>query len=256
MKTNLITFIIALNLLSSSCKKSHAIVVPPETILKGMPTLMDYTVHHLRLHGKFIAYDTLNNEISRSDFLQQLTTGNYLPLQLYSNGNNLEYQLYKLKPDVDSDIKRMIQQIGYTYYGIYQNEGKPLPKFHFVDLYGNIYTPENTKGKILVLKAWYIGCAPCAEEMPLLNKLTEKYKNRKDIIFVSIALNKKTALETFLKDHPFKYAVATTNNKYLSDSLKVVGYPAHWVINKQGIVVSMSYAHDEMIRSLQIEAAK
>lgn len=217
---------------------------------------MDYTVNHLRLHGDFIAYDTNSNKISRGDFLKQLTTGNYFPLQVYSNGNNWEYQLYKLKPDVDPGVKRMIQQIGYTYYGIYQNEGKPVAKFHFVDLNGNIYTPENTKGKIIVLKAWYIGCAPCAEEMPLLNKLTEKYKNRKDIIFVSLAPNSKSALETFLKEHPFKYAVATANKKYLSDSLKVVGYPVHWVIDKQGIVVSMSYAHDEMISVLQREAAK
>jgi peroxiredoxin len=150
----------------------------------------------------------------------------------------------------------MLQQIGYTYYGICQIEGKPLPKFRFVDLKGNIYTPENTKGKIVVLKTWYIGCIPCAAEMPQLNKLTEKYKNRKDILFVSIAPNTKPDLETFLKDHPFKYAVASTGKKYLSDSLKVVGYPAHWVINKQGVVVNMSYDKDEMIRALQIEAAK
>jgi hypothetical protein len=83
MKIHLITFIIAANLLFSSCLKSQP-VVPSETILKNMSTLMDYTVNHLRLHGAFIAYDTHANKISKGDFLKQLTNGNYLPLQLYS----------------------------------------------------------------------------------------------------------------------------------------------------------------------------
>jgi peroxiredoxin len=255
MKTCLITFILALSLLFSNCAKSQ-VVVQPETILKSMSTLLDYTVNHLRLHGNFIAYDTHANKISKGGFLQKLTTGNYLPLQVYSKTYNWEYHLYKLKSNVNHDVTGMLQQIGYTYYGIYQNEGKPLPRFRFVDLKGNIYIPENTKGKIVVLKAWYIGCVPCAAEMPKLNKLTEHYKNRKDIIFVSIAPNSKSALENFLKEHPFKYAVVPTNKKYLSDSLKVVGYPAHWVINKQGVVVNMSYDKNEMIRALQKETAK
>ncbi len=255
MKTCLITFIIAVSLLFSDCAKSQ-VPVQPEAILKNVSTLLDYNVNHLRLHGDFIAYDTHGNKISKGDLLQQLTTGNYLPLQVYSKGDNWEYHLYRLKANVDHDVQRMLQQIGYTYYGIYQNEGKPLPKFHFVDLKGNIYSPKNTQGKIVVLKAWYISCVPCVAEMPELNKLTEKYKNRKDIIFVSIAPDSKPALENFLKTHPFKYAVIPIDKKYLSDSLKVVGYPAHWVINKQGIVVNMSYDKDEMMSELQKETSK
>jgi len=93
----------------------------------------------------------------------------------------------------------MLKQIGFTAYGCYQMEGKQFPKFHYVDLNGNTYTSENTKGKILVLKAWFISCKACVAEMPMLNKLTEEYKNRKDIVFVSIAWDSKKALEAFEK---------------------------------------------------------
>lgn len=36
--------------------------------------------------------------------------------------------------------------------------GKKVPKFEFVDLNGHKYNRENTKGKILVMKFWFIGC--------------------------------------------------------------------------------------------------
>jgi thiol-disulfide isomerase/thioredoxin len=43
------------------------------------------------------------------------------------------------------------------------------------------------KGKIVVIKCWYIHCAACIKEFPEVNNLVRKYKDRKDIIFISLA---------------------------------------------------------------------
>ncbi len=161
-----------------------------------------------------------------------------------------------MPPSADHDINKVLKQIGDTYYGYSLVEGKRFPAFKFKDLNSNIYNTQNTKGKIIVLKGWFISCVPCVAEMPALNKLKDEYRDRKDIIFLGMAFDRKDALQRFLKTHTFNYAVVPVTAKYLHQTLHVTGYPVHWVINKQGIVVDMSYDMHEMIAALRAEAAK
>jgi cytochrome oxidase Cu insertion factor (SCO1/SenC/PrrC family) len=59
-----------------------------------------------------------------------------------------------------------------------KKEGK-FPDFSFKDLNGNLITNESMKGKIVVIKCWYIHCAACIKEFPEVNNLVRKYKDRK-----------------------------------------------------------------------------
>ncbi|MES2277045.1 MAG: TlpA disulfide reductase family protein [Bacteroidota bacterium] len=259
MKTYFTTLVLTISLFISLTAKSQPrlkATVPAKSIIKNMSTLMDYNRDHLRLNIDFIAYDAQAHIVTKTQFLKAITTGDYLPLKVSSGKKAWEYQLYKLDADADSDVKSMLKQIGVTYYGFNLMVGKPFPKFHYIDLNGNVYTPENTKGKILVLKGWFISCVPCVAEMPELNKLTEQYKNRKDILFVSMATDTKKALQGFMKRMTFKYAVVPVKAAYIENTLHTTGYPVHWIINKQGIVVSMTYDHAEMIAALHQEALK
>jgi len=54
-----------------------------------------------------------------------------------------------------------------------------------------------------------IGGTSCVSgvTLPALNKLVTQYVNRKDIVFVSLAFDKKEALKEFLSKTTFKYAV-------------------------------------------------
>ncbi len=232
------------------------IVVPVDSIIKNMNSLLAYNSAHLRLEDNFLAYDEQGHTITKQRLLEQTATGKYLPLQVYSKGNVWAYRLYKLPENTDQDVRLMLKQIGVIYYGFYQSIGKPLPPFHYVDLNGNVYTSANTKGKIMVLKAWSTSCIPCVEEMPMLNKLVDQYKSRKDIIFVSIAYDSRERLRAFMNHRTFKYAVVPMPIDYIQKTLHVTGYPAHWVINKQGVVVSMSYDKSDMIAALNKEAQK
>ena len=259
MKKSLVTIFAVLVLFFITIAQAQTpgeAVVSPDSILKNMNNLLQYNSDHLRLDGDFAAYNEDGNKMEKGRFLQMIASGKYLPLQVYSKHNGWEYKLYKLKSNVDSDAQAMLKQIGATDYSIYQTIGKPFPNFHYIDLNGKVYTPENTKGKIVVLKAWFTSCVPCVKEMPELNKLVDMYKKRKDIIFVSIAFDSKAKLEAFAKRTLFKYAIVPVSMDYIQDTLHGTGYPIHWVINKQGIVVSMSYDHDDMIAALYKEAMK
>src|SRR5690606_22334605 len=109
------------------------------------------------------------------------------------------YKLYKLDDNADKRIGSTIKLESTTIYGLSEIEGSPLPQFNFTDLNENIYTNENTKGKTIIIKTWFINCKACIAEFPELNEFVEKYKDRNDIIFLSLALDSKSELEAFLK---------------------------------------------------------
>ena len=55
-----------------------------------------------------------------------------------------------------------------------------------------------TKDKVTILNVWGVFCHPCMNEIPLLHKIYDKYKDRKDFAFVTIAVNSEPELLKFL----------------------------------------------------------
>lgn len=234
----------------SSCTPTSTYGVPvkePSDILKDQTSFMKY-LPTLKLSEDFIALNTSSKVITKGEFLEELSTGAYLPLQLNSN-DSLYYQLYKI--DTPPDYIMWLQYKADREYKNYQMEGKELPDFNFTDLNGTVYDKETTVGKIVILKCWFIGCVPCVEEMPALNKLVNKYKNRKDIVFVSLAFDKKKDLKKFLIKQTFEYAVVANQKDYVIKDLEVTSFPTHIVINKKGFVVKVVSSYEEMEAALK-----
>jgi thiol-disulfide isomerase/thioredoxin len=241
---------------AASAQNSAKEVVPAENVIKSIQALLRYNSEYLKFKEEFTAYDEHMHHLGNEVFLKKITSGNYLPLRLASSTATAAYRLYKLPSNTDPDVKIMLKQIGETNYGYALIQGKKFPPFRFQDLSGKVYTSANTKGKIIVLKAWFTSCVPCIAEMPLLNRVKENYHDRKDIIFLSIAFDSKKALQKFAARKIFNYAIIPVTAKFIEEDLHATGYPVHWVINKQGYVVDMSYNHEEMIAALQKEASK
>jgi len=86
--------------------------------------------------------------------------------------------------------------------------------------------------------------------MPELNAVVDKYQNRKDILFVSIAFDSKASLIKFNKRKGFKYAIASVPETYIEQTLNANAYPTHWVINRDGRIVKRTNEPDVMIETL------
>lgn len=223
-------------------------VVPVAEILKDVRSWVGYDAGHLRLTGDFKAYNAQASAISKGEFLKQLSSGNYLPVKMRAKDGLLSYQLYKMP--AETSLKDVIEDYGRRHYHQYKREGKTLPAFNFKDLNGKSYTSANTKGKILVFKCWFIGCMACVKEMPRLNQLVEQYKDRKDVIFVSLASDSNKDLNAFLKKTKFSYAVVPDQGGYMSGPLGISIYPTHFIVNKKGMVVKEVTDAEDMIRAL------
>ena len=136
-------------------------------------------------------------------------------------------------------------------------EGKRLPEYNFIDLNGISYNREDTKGKLLVLKCWFITCKVCVEEFPELNKLVDKYK-KENISFVSLAFDEKDKLVEFLKTKTFKYPTIPLQKDYMAKKLKINQYPTHLIVDSNGVIIKMvnnvktlSYELDRIMNKLK-----
>lgn len=252
-------FSLTLLLFASSCGPKNPAesdpVTPPAEIMKNIKSFSYYKSDYLRLSEDFTAFNDDREQITPGQFFTQLSTGCYLPLRLKIK-DSIVYRLHPLVPSDNEDIRSYLEQIGKIELKHYQMEGKPLPPYQITDLNGQHYSPENTKGKILVLNTWFIHCHACNDEMPDLNKLVIKYKNRKDILFVSLAFDTRSQLKAYLTKKRFDYANVPVDKDYIEKQLNLNMYPTHLVINKNGMIKKVMNDPRELAIVLAQEAAK
>jgi peroxiredoxin len=211
-----------------------------ESLQKDFMKWWTYYSNQINLSSDFIAIDTLSNKISKAAFLESLTTGKYIPVKLTPKDTSVIcYKLFQLGQTADKGIEEPIKNASIKEYERFKMEGRQFPKFNFTDLNGKQYTNENTKGKFVVLKCWFIRCQACIAEFPELNEMVNQYKNRDDIVFVSLAYDDDADLKTFLLTKPFNYATVSVQKSYLKDTLNVNSFPTHYLIDKDGKIVKV-----------------
>lgn len=115
------------------------------------------------------------------------------------------------------------------------NEGDNFKGTKITDVLGNKYDLRKPNGKIYILNFWFIKCEPCKKEIPDLNKLVEKYKDNKDVIFLAIGLDGAYDIKQFLSTTPFRYNIVD-DGRYLASKYNVKLYPTHAVVGKDGTI--------------------
>lgn len=212
-----------------------------------------WTYHYntIALSSDFVALDPSSKVIDKATFLKELTTGNFIAVQLKSGNGKTIYKLFRLGPNAPKDIGSTMKSQAEMAYRHFLMEGQKFPAFSFTDLNGNVYTNANTKGKIIVLKCWFIACTACIKEFPQLNALVQKYKNRKDVLFISLASDPKASLKNFIAEKHFDYAVIPEQGRLMYDVLKFNMYPTHLIIDRNGIIRKVVNRADELIAELE-----
>lgn len=132
-----------------------------------------------------------------------------------------------------------------------------LPKeWDFLD--NNLKQDKLQKAQYILLDFWYTGCKPCIEEVPQLNELHEKLKERDDVVFISINTdyfngNKdkrftKGTIEKYRIRFPVVFDNDTTN---ISNELNIKGYPTKIIIGRDGKVLEKVDDSEITLRSFE-----
>ncbi len=247
MKKILILFSFLL-IFSSGFGQTHfgAPAVDPSAIQTNFENWLAYQNKNIMLSRDFVAVDAASQVITKDAFLNALTTGNYIPIRLQSTDSLYYYKLFAIAPTSDTSIKATIAQLSFDEYEHFKMEGKPFPSFNFVDLNGNRITNETMKGKLIVIKCWYIHCPACIKEFPLVNALEERYKNRSDILFVSFAEDSPEQLKAFLAKKSLSYSVIPDMKIYMNETLHLNSFPTHFILNKEGYIAKVLVNYDSL----------
>lgn len=230
-------------------------MIQEKDIMMNFMSFWEYYKTNIKFFEDFVPFDTAGKLIKKSVFLKTLYSGTYYPLVIYSKDSLINYKLAKIPVKAPENAGAYLRQDSEAALIHYKMEGKPIPAFRFTDINGKLYTSENTKGKIILFKCWFIKCGACILEMPQLNRMVEKYKDRSDILFISLAMDSKKPLQSFLEKTQFDYATIPNQRKYMDEQLKVPAYPHHFLINKRGLLVkSVAEAADvEMLLERELK---
>ena len=100
---------------------------------------------------------------------------------------------------------------------------------------------EDFKGKPVVLNFWATWCGPSKEELPLFEKMWNKFKD-KDVVFLGVdVMDDRTNASEFIKNTGITYTNLYDQPGEVSSKYKVVALPATFFINKEGEIAIKNY---------------
>lgn len=160
---------------------------------------------------------------------------------------------YKFVPEVDNGkIKSLkLKKIAATL-----SVGTMAKDFTVTDLAGKKWSLSQLKGKTVVLNFWFTSCAPCIQEMPELNTLSDKYKKNENIVFLAITYDTKEVIEKFLSKREFKFNLVPKSIDVINE-YGVSSYPTSLVIDGDGkIALSITAYNEQTVSKIEAEIEK
>jgi thiol-disulfide isomerase/thioredoxin len=112
---------------------------------------------------------------------------------------------------------------------------KKMPEFSLPDIKGNIVLLANYFGKPMLINFWGTECGPCIAEMPDLNKLHEKYKDKINFLSIAGDSNSNGELDNFFREHTFNFKNLCSGYFY-QKQIGITGIPKNVFIDKNGVI--------------------
>jgi len=125
--------------------------------------------------------------------------------------------------------------------------GETVQGFSLTTLDGNIVNTDSLKDKTIFLNFFTLSCPMCMLELPQLEKqIWEKYKNRDDIVFLTIGReHTNEELEKFYSKKGFTFPMATDADRSVYALFGEKCVPRNIIINKEGKVAFTSVGYNE-----------
>jgi len=115
---------------------------------------------------------------------------------------------------------------------------KMAPDFAVTDLEGRAVRLSALRGRVVLLNVWTTWCAPCREEMPSLDRLQARLRERAfTLLAVSQDEEGRRVVEPFVQQTRLSFPVYLDPGHQVGDRYEVWGYPETFVIDRNGFVV-------------------
>ena len=124
-------------------------------------------------------------------------------------------------------------------------EGAPAPAFVLKDYKERTVRLSDYAGKVLVVDVWATWCGGCIANLPHFIEMSEKYKGRDDIEFITISIDDRRAYNTWKYSIPRHKLMGFTNLIALKDECDflekymITGIPRYFIIDREGKIVTL-----------------
>lgn len=116
-------------------------------------------------------------------------------------------------------------------------EGYFAPDFSLPMLGGGEARLRGSKGKVVLVNIWASWCKPCVEEIPSLEALYTKEKERGfEILAVNIDTSGHEAVEKFIRRFSVSFPVLLDPSGTIGRLYGITGVPESFLVNKKGMI--------------------
>ena len=121
-------------------------------------------------------------------------------------------------------------------------EGQPAPAFTLGALDGGRASLADHRDKLVVLNFWATWCQPCALEMPSLEALWRRYRER-GLVVVGVSVDRgapRALLEPYVRNLKLTFPILLDPDSKTSDRWRVTALPATFLVRPGGEVAGMA----------------
>jgi len=121
-------------------------------------------------------------------------------------------------------------------------EGQQAPGFTLLTLDGGRASLTDHRDKLVVLNFWATWCQPCTVEMPSLEALWQRYRDR-GLIVVGVSVDRgapKALLEPYVRTLKLTFPILLDPDAKTSDRWRVTALPATFLVRPGGEVAGMA----------------
>ena len=127
-------------------------------------------------------------------------------------------------------------------------EVRSAPDFLLKDIEGNLTGSGSYQGKVVLVHFWATWCGPCKDELPTINALWERFRDR-EFAIIAIAEDSKKAVEPYIKEHGLKFPVVIDQYGKAFRSYGVRALPTSYIVDKRGRIEGIAIGQRDWIAS-------
>src|SRR5207237_3540111 len=114
--------------------------------------------------------------------------------------------------------------------------GSPAPEIVLKDLQGRDVKLSDLRGKVVLVNFWATWCKPCKEEMPAMQAAYDKLRDEGLVVLAVNELEDVQRVAEHVRSHGHTFPVVMDHDNRIANRYGVVGLPASFLIDRQGIV--------------------
>jgi peroxiredoxin len=111
--------------------------------------------------------------------------------------------------------------------------------FTLTDLEGKSWTLQSLHGKVVLVNFWATWCPPCRKEMPDLDALYRKFKD-KGLVVLAISDEEVVKVKPFLAERNLAFPILLDPGRKINDLFRIDGIPKTFIYDREGTLAAQS----------------